>query len=385
MSTDPNKNKLFFINSHTEAELLEVQPVTRSFLQHTDLAIESLKHNCLAKHRNYNDLLKLVVYHQYLDGISETDFLEHIAHRLNMNRLPVITLIPLRQINFTNSQVMIDAYGMENDQVLTTIADDVSPFNLLIRTKSLTLTGAITPTKANGQLCDKNDVVNQSEFVLQKLDHLLDQISASRHDIVKINNWYVAGGTAEQWRHSAAVRANYYPEPGPVATGLPLESLNQQDMLIQTDCWIMTDPLGNHLVKQFSWPDGHWDWPIHLPFKHGLKCGDLVFVGGQVSMNEHAEVVDPDDMAKQSHTSMNNIARVLGEFDLTLDDIVKLNAYYKLPACINELKQSIQIRGHHLQNRQPSSMSIALKDLAYTGMLTEFEVIATTNKQGDKW
>jgi hypothetical protein len=32
-------------------------------------------------------------------------------------------------------------------------------------------------------------------------------------------------------------------------------------------------------TRQHGWPDGHWDWPIHLPWKHGCRAGDLVTVG----------------------------------------------------------------------------------------------------------
>jgi len=34
------------------------------------------------------------------------------------------------------------------------------------------------------------------------------------------------------------------------------------------------------LPRRTAWPSGHWDWPVHLPYRHGLICGDLVFLGG---------------------------------------------------------------------------------------------------------
>ena len=30
------------------------------------------------------------------------------------------------------------------------------------------------------------------------------------------------------------------------------------------------------MEKAYSWPDGHWDWPIKLPYKHGVKCGNMI-------------------------------------------------------------------------------------------------------------
>jgi hypothetical protein len=30
---------------------------------------------------------------------------------------------------------------------------------------------------------------------------------------------------------------------------------------------------------------GHWDWPGHLPYRHGVKAaGQMIFLGGQVVM-----------------------------------------------------------------------------------------------------
>ena len=36
------------------------------------------------------------------------------------------------------------------------------------------------------------------------------------------------------------------------------------------------------------------------PFKHGLECDGLIFVGGQVSMDADANVLDPNDMSAQT-------------------------------------------------------------------------------------
>jgi len=62
------------------------------------------------------------------------------------------------------------------------------------------------------------------------------------------------------------------------------EDVVPQGSLLRTD--------GRRLPRRHVWPQGHWDWPIHLPFKHGLKCGDLIFVGGQVSLDGRGAVID---------------------------------------------------------------------------------------------
>ena len=73
---------------------------------------------------------------------------------------------------------------------------------------------------------------------------------------------------------------------------------------------------GARLPRRTAWPSGHWDWPVHLPYRHGLVCGDLAFLGGQVSLTPEAEVIAPGDMVAQTTHAMNYIGRVLGELGL---------------------------------------------------------------------
>jgi len=156
--------------------------------------------------------------------------------------------------------------------------------------------------------------------------------------------------------------------------------------MIRTDFWAMLDREGNSIGKTHSWPEGHWDWPIHLPFKHGLRCGNLVFVGGQVSMDSQANIIDPGEVEIQTRTSMDNIGKVLAEFGLGHSDIVKLNTYYQgssgddgaLDA--DALHRNVTIRGSYFKKPGPASTGIPFRCLAYEGMMIEIEAIAMIDR-----
>ena len=45
--------------------------------------------------------------------------------------------------------------------------------------------------------------------------------------------------------------------------------------------------------RQHSWPEDHWDWPIHVTHKHGLRCGEMIYFGGQVDLDPHGNVCQP--------------------------------------------------------------------------------------------
>ena len=242
--------------------------------------------------------------------------------------------------------------------------------------------GAIDSIDTAGEVVAADDVVGQSRVVLAELANRLDGVGASVADLVKINNWYVADGNAEAWAESARVRADFYPEPGPCATGIPVHTLHRPGIMIRTDFWAMLDASGHTIEKSHCWPEGHWDWPIHLPFKHGLRCRNLVFVGGQVSMDPQANILDPGEMEAQTRTSMDNIGRVLDGFGLDHADIVKLNTYYEgsrgadVSSDADDLHSNVTIRGSYFNKPGPASTGIPFRCLAYENMLIEIEAIA---------
>ena len=67
--------------------------------------------------------------------------------------------------------------------------------------------------------------------------------------------------------------------------------------------------------KQFSWPDKHWNWPIQINHKHGIRCGSMIWVGGQVDLNEKGEVQNVGDLSTQTKTAW----RTLVEYWMTLN------------------------------------------------------------------
>ena len=54
---------------------------------------------------------------------------------------------------------------------------------------------------------------------------------------------------------------------------------------------------GDRLPRVHAWPDSLWDWHLHLPYKHGLKCENMIFLGGQVSLSKMGRAVHPDDLS----------------------------------------------------------------------------------------
>ncbi len=62
------------------------------------------------------------------------------------------------------------------------------------------------------------------------------------------------------------------------------------------------------------WPAAHWDWPCHLSHKHGIRCGEMIFVGGQVDNDAEGALLHPDDLSAQTAVVIGHIDTVLAGF-----------------------------------------------------------------------
>lgn len=137
--------------------------------------------------------------------------------------------------------------------------------------------------------------------------------------------------------------------------------------------------------RSHAWPEGHWDWLIHLSHKHGLKCGPLIFVGGQVDKDSQGKMLNLYDLDAQTDRVMDHIETVLGEFGAGLGNLVKLVAFV-----VNDgnLKEAAFLE--KLAARLPSAVPrpavtlVPLPWLAYPGMMVEIEAIAMVGEDGPK-
>ena len=355
---------------------------------HDDLLLQSknaiahIENLFAALDADLEQLVKLVVFYVPDERISQQAYLAALATMLPSRNRPVITLVPVARMFYPGLMVEIDAYGMQGDSLTRLDIPAGNGFSAVVRCGEMIFGGAISALDNAGEVSAPGDVVAQSRQVLDGLTTALESVGAGVTDLVKINNWYVAGGGVEAWEESARIRAAFYPEPGPCATGIPIPHLHRAGEMIRTDFWAMLDVDGNAIEKSHHWPEGHWDWPFHMPFKHGLRCRDLVFVGGQVSLDSAANVLDANDMAAQTRTSMDNIGKVLAGFDLGFGDIVKLNTYYQgstgdeVSADADDLHGNVAIRGSYFEKPGTTSTGIPFPCLSYDGMIIEIEAIA---------
>ena len=333
------------------------------------------------------DLVKLICFYVHKRDADRDRLLAEVAAALGEGPGPVISLVPLPALAYEDMVVEIEGVAMrgaDGARLARTVSNAgtpaplPAPFSHALRCGRMLFVGGQTALDADG-VVEAGDLIAQSRLVTERIGALLGDLGAGYNDVVKLNRYYVAGGTAEEWEGSALAVASYFAEPGPAATGIPIPALFRDGLMISVEVTAMLDEDGDPRPRQHAWPDGHWDWPVHLPYKHGVKHENMVYVGGQVSIDSKGAVIDPGDLVTQTRTSMANIAKVLGEFGLGPDDVVKVTAFYAGNASAEVLHDNLSIRSSSFTEPGPATTGIPLPCLAYEKMEIEIEVVAMTD------
>ena len=282
------------------------------------------------------DLVQLRGFYVPEGGTGELAVEAEIAAALEPLNGPGPALTPVPVLRPAGVVVEIEAIAMrgQNGAALSrTAAWDATwpgpcrPFSHALRVGSMIFTSGVTAETHDG-IPAAGDIAEQSHVMMRRLGGLLAQLGADYDDVVKSNVFNTDGGNAEAWAESALNRAGYYAEPGPAATGISVTSLLPAGVMTKKDVVAMRRPNGERMVRRHVWPDGHWDWTVHMPYRHGLQAGDLVFLGGQVPLNPDASVAHAGDIARQTEMSMEYIRRILADLGMDFANVLRLNAFF---------------------------------------------------------
>lgn len=130
-------------------------------------------------------------------------------------------------------------------------------------------------------------------------------------------------------------------------------------------------------------PKEHWDWPIPVPFSQGWKVGNLVFVGGQVSIDPEGNLIGEGDIEVQTREVFKNITKVLDEAGASWKDVVKLNTFYVYDGPESERQafweRMTRVRLEFLPDPGPVGTAVCVAGLAIPGLLIEVECIAAVD------
>lgn len=247
-------------------------------------------------------------------------------------------------------------------------------FSHAVRCGDLVFTSDCSAISPQGDVQMPDDLTAQTTLMMNCLGNTLALVDASIDDVLKLNVFYLGDGTAANWSEPALIRASHFKDPGPAATGISVQGFAIPGLM--TKIAVTAGAGVSKKPRDYSWPENHWDWTEKLPYKHGNRFGNIIHLGGQVALDQNAEVLHPDNMVEQTRIAMHNIKSVLAEFGATLDDVVKVTTFYQGSASADALHENLLIRSGSYNKPGPATSGIPVTSLVYESMVIEIEVIA---------
>ena len=357
---------------------------TRNAMAHFSSALHALE--C-----DLEDLVILLCFYVNDGSVDEGAFLEEVASCLPDAAVPAINVVPVPYLAYPGMMVEIEGYAMRREdggRIEKTVASHQSlcplptPFSQAVRSGKMIFVSGQYPRLAEGTVYHQGDSVAQTRRIMEHVTALLGQFGASCRDVVKLNRWYAGNVGIKDFEPAALACAGFFDEPGPAATGIPLPRHADPDVAIKISVVAMLGEDGTHLSRRHVWPESLWDWHIHLPYKHGLACEEMIFLGGQVSLDKKGRALYPNDLPAQTHQAMQHIGTILNELGADYDDVCKITTVYQGDCSSETLHGNLSIRAGYFRDPGPATTGVPLPALAYESMVIEIDTFAM--KKPDK-
>lgn len=170
-----------------------------------------------------------------------------------------------------------------------------------------------------------SDVTTQARNVFERLKLILAEAGATMADVVKHNVYFSCEDAAVETflDELDSVRLDYFSEPGPTTTETRV-GLNREGALLLVDAWAVVGVKKHRLM-----PDGHWNWNKRLPFSHGWRVGDMIFIGGQRSLDQEGRVIGIGDIEIQTDSAFRNLNTMLKAAGGDRSNLMRQNTYFR--------------------------------------------------------
>jgi reactive intermediate/imine deaminase len=111
--------------------------------------------------------------------------------------------------------------------------------------------------------------------------------------------------------------------------------------------------------------------PPQAHYSHAVMAGDVVYVAGQVPVDEHGDVVDGDAEA-QARQVMENLSRVVAAAGATMDDVVKTTVFL---TDLGDREAVGRVRHEYFADPPPANTLLVVSSLANPAFLVEIEAV----------
>ncbi len=107
-----------------------------------------------------------------------------------------------------------------------------------------------------------------------------------------------------------------------------------------------------------------------------ISAGPLLFVSGQVGMDEAGHIVGKGDAASQADQALRNIQRILAAHGATMEDVVKVTVYV---TDMKDLDVIAPVRMKYFPTDGPASVLVEVSRLVLPELKVEIEAVAAVS------
>ena len=117
--------------------------------------------------------------------------------------------------------------------------------------------------------------------------------------------------------------------------------------------------------------------PPPEPYSHAIRCGDTLYIAGQVAFDENNETVGVGDPRQQAEQVWHNIRLAVEAAGGTLADVVKITIFLK---DIRHAPAEISVREQLFESgRYPICTLVQVANLGREDLLMEVDAVAVLN------
>jgi len=110
------------------------------------------------------------------------------------------------------------------------------------------------------------------------------------------------------------------------------------------------------------------------PYAHAIRCGDTVYIAGQVAFDETNHIIGVGDARAQAEQVWRNIALAVEGAGGTVADVVKITVFLK---DIRDAPSEIAARERHFEiGRFPICTMVQVANLGLPDLLMEIDAVA---------
>lgn len=239
-----------------------------------------------------------------------------------------------------------------------------------MRAGDIIFVGGQMALDANGRA--SGDVATQASGAFEALKRTLAEAGATMADVVKHTVFFVCDGDdaaiARFLDELDAVRARYFTAPGPTTAEVRC-GLDVEGALLMVDAWAVVG--GKREVLS---PPGHFGRKKPGPFSHGIKVGDMIFVGAQRPLDREGNLLGIRDIEVQTDEAFRNLNTMLEAGGGANTSLMRQNTYFRFFGDGPDVTEFWE-KMTNVRRRYMSSPSAAGAGLRMTGFATGEELI----------